>query len=125
MILDAQGIKLNSTLIEGTVRFCDSVTTWWPVPVKGKEKSHIEARRLLGVIDWFEDSRLCDSIDAGSSLELVLAILLLTCVVEILQLWICRNGPFTCSSRSQTARSTDVPTHLRGAVPGWLQVWSA
>lgn len=39
------------------------------------------------------------SINAESSLRLLLAILLLPCVSEILQLWVSKTSPFMCSSR--------------------------
>ena len=38
---------------------------------------------------------------AGPSLERLLVILLLPCVMQILQLWVCMTSPFTCSIRSQ------------------------
>ncbi|KAL6092998.1 hypothetical protein STEG23_036984, partial [Scotinomys teguina] len=38
---------------------------------------------------------------AELSLALFLDILLLSCVVEILQVWVCGSCPFTCSNRSQ------------------------
>ena len=49
---------------------------------------------------WFEASGFCSVINTGSSARLLLNILLLTTYVEILQLWTCRTGPFTCSSSS-------------------------
>ena len=43
---------------------------------------------------WFETSGSCCTINTGSSRD----ILLLSCVIKILQLWICRTSPFTCFS---------------------------
>lgn len=57
---------------------------------------------------WFEVSGFCYTINAGSSPELLLVILLLPCAVEILKLWVCRTGPIMYSSRSQM---------------GWLSRW--
>lgn len=49
---------------------------------------------------WFEASRFCHTSNIGSILGLLSVILLLPRVTEILQLWFCRIGPFTCSSGS-------------------------
>jgi hypothetical protein len=43
----------------------------------------------------------CDTINIGSSLGLLLIILLLSCVIEILQLWISRTGLVTSPNSSQ------------------------
>ncbi|KAL6089636.1 hypothetical protein STEG23_027374 [Scotinomys teguina] len=48
---------------------------------------------------WFKASGFYYTIDAGSSLELLLDILLLPCVVKILQLLGCRMDPFMSFSR--------------------------
>lgn len=47
---------------------------------------------------WFKASSFCYTIDTGPSLDFLLDILLLSCMVEILMFWVCRSGPFTCSS---------------------------
>jgi len=44
---------------------------------------------------WFEVSGFSDTINIGSLLGLLLVILLLPSVMEILQFWISRTGPFT------------------------------
>lgn len=49
---------------------------------------------------WFQASGFCYTINTRSLLELLLAILL-PCVMELLQLWICRINHFSCSSSSQ------------------------
>ena len=49
---------------------------------------------------WFKVSVFCYTIDTGLTLELFLDILLLSCAMEILRLWVCRPDPFACSSRS-------------------------
>jgi hypothetical protein len=49
---------------------------------------------------WFEAWGFCYTINTGSSLGLLLDILLLLCIMEILQLWICRAYPFTHDSSS-------------------------
>lgn len=60
--------------------------------------THCE-KSLLGL----EASGFCYTADAGGpSLGLFLDILLLPCVMEILTLWVCESGPFTCPSKSQT-----------------------
>ena len=43
---------------------------------------------------WYEVSGFCDTISTGSSQGLLLDILLLFCVMEILQFWICRTLVF-------------------------------
>ena len=43
---------------------------------------------------WLEISGFCDTINIGSSLGLLPVILLLPCVMEVLQLWNSRTGPF-------------------------------
>lgn len=48
---------------------------------------------------WFEISGFCDTINPGSSLGL-LVFLLLSCVTEILQLWTHNPSPFTCPNNS-------------------------
>lgn len=45
---------------------------------------------------WFKASAAL----SGSSRGLLSVILLLCCVMEVLQLWTCRTGPFKCSRRS-------------------------
>lgn len=47
-----------------------------------------------------EVSGFCSTINTGSSPGLLSGILLLSCVMEILQLWFCNTSPFTCSSSS-------------------------
>ena len=42
---------------------------------------------------WFEALGFCYTTDSGPSLELLLVILLLPCVVEILQLWVVQDRP--------------------------------
>lgn len=49
----------------------------------------------------------------GHQLGLFLDILFLSCVMEILQLCICRSSTFTCSSNSQR------PTYSSVSGPGW------
>ena len=49
---------------------------------------------------WFEASGFYYAISTGSSMRLLSVALLLLCVIEILQLWFCRTGPFTHSSHS-------------------------
>jgi hypothetical protein len=55
---------------------------------------------------WFEIFGFCDTINIGSSLGLLLVILLLSCVMEIC---ISRTGPFMCSNHLQSP----------GSGPGW------
>ncbi|KAL6040579.1 hypothetical protein STEG23_015980, partial [Scotinomys teguina] len=50
-----------------------------------------EAVNLRESLVWFETSGFYYTINAGPSLRLCSDILLLPCVVEILQLWVCRN----------------------------------
>lgn len=65
----------------------------------------------------FETSGFCYTFNTGLS-ELLLNMLLLFCVMEILQLWISRSGPFPCSSRSCVVDGWwDRPT------PSWFWVW--
>lgn len=47
---------------------------------------------------WYRASGFCHSISNGMSLALISNILLLFYALEILELWICRNGPFMHSS---------------------------
>lgn len=54
---------------------------------------------FIGVVDA---SGFCCIINTVSSRGLLLGILLLSCVTEMLQLWICRTSPSTSSSSSQT-----------------------
>jgi hypothetical protein len=44
-------------------------------------------------LQWFEASGFCSTVNTGSSLGLLLDILLFPCVMEILQLWIYRSWP--------------------------------
>ena len=53
---------------------------------------------LQKVIVWFKASGFYYTVDAGPSLGLFLDSLLLPCVMEILQLWVCRTDPFMYSS---------------------------
>lgn len=46
---------------------------------------------------WFKASAAL----SGSSRGLLSVTLLLCCVMEVLQLWTCRTGPFPCSRRSE------------------------
>lgn len=50
---------------------------------------------------WFKATGFYYTMNAGPSLGLILVMLLLPCVMEILQLWDYRTGPFMCFSRSQ------------------------
>ena len=50
---------------------------------------------------WFKFSGFRDTINTGCSPGLLLDILLLPCVMEILQLWVSRAGPFTHPNHSQ------------------------
>lgn len=43
---------------------------------------------------WFEVFGFCDTITIGNSSGILLVILLLSCVMEILRLWISRTGTF-------------------------------
>jgi hypothetical protein len=49
---------------------------------------------------WFEASGFCYTINPGSSLGLFSDILLLPCVMEILEVWICQTSSFISSSSS-------------------------
>jgi len=49
---------------------------------------------------WPKIPGFCDTINIVSSLALFWVILSLPCVVEILQTWVSRTGPFTCPSYS-------------------------
>jgi hypothetical protein len=49
---------------------------------------------------WFKASGFCYTINIGSSLGLLLDILLLPCIMEILQLWIFSPSSLTCYSSS-------------------------
>jgi hypothetical protein len=55
---------------------------------------------LQWVTGLVQDLCFCYTINTGSSLRFLLDTLLLPCVMEILQLWICRTSPFTHSSSS-------------------------
>jgi hypothetical protein len=50
---------------------------------------------------WFKASGSCYTISTGSSLGFLSDILSLPYVMEILQLWICRTGPFMHSRSSR------------------------
>jgi hypothetical protein len=50
---------------------------------------------------WFEVSGFYDTINIESSLGLLLVHLLLLCIMEILQIWNNRTGPFTHPNCSQ------------------------
>lgn len=52
---------------------------------------------------WFEVSSFCDTINTKSSLGLLLAVLLLPCVMETLQLWIIRTSPIMHPNSPQMA----------------------
>jgi hypothetical protein len=54
---------------------------------------HFHLQMFTAMVQGF-----CYTIDAGSSQELLSDTLLMPCVMEILQLWICRTCPFMCSS---------------------------
>lgn len=64
----------------------------------------------------FEPSSCCYTINTGPSIGLLLDILLLLCVLEVLQLLVCRTGPFTCSSRSCWSGPTQNPSSRTGLV---------
>lgn len=53
---------------------------------------------------WFELSVVCYTINTRSSSRLLLGILLLSRVIEILWLWFCKMGPFTCSATHRWGR---------------------
>ena len=55
----------------------------------------------VNMYELLEASGFCYTINTGSSPGHLSNIPLLPCVMEILQLWICRAGHFTCSSSSQ------------------------
>ena len=48
---------------------------------------------FIALSHWSGSSGFCYTINTGSSLGLLSDILLLPCVMEILQLWICRAVP--------------------------------
>lgn len=55
---------------------------------------------FIAMSHWFKASSFCYTLYTGHSLGCLLDILLFPQVTEILQLWIYRSGPFTCSSSS-------------------------
>lgn len=69
---------------------------------------------------WFEASGFCYTINTGSLLGLLSDILLLPCVMELLCLWTCRMGPFTCSSSSQMGWMLGWPN-----TKPWIWAWVA
>ena len=69
---------------------------------------------------WFKASGFYDTINIGSSLELLFDILLVPFVTKILQLWICKTSPFTCSSSSLIGYPTQSPDSGPGEYLSWL-----
>ena len=61
---------------------------------------------------WFMSSGFCYTINTRSSPGLLSDILLLTYVMKILQLWICRTSAFTCSSSSWMGCILGLSAHL-------------
>lgn len=57
--------------------------------------THLHLQMFIEMSHWFKVFGFCDTLNVESSLELLTVILLLPCVMEILQLWISRTGPFT------------------------------
>jgi hypothetical protein len=74
---------------------------------------------------WFEASGFCYTINPGTSVGLLLTILLLPCVTELLELCIYRTGFFACSSGSLVGYMWDRPTQSPGSGPEWYLSWSA
>ena len=69
---------------------------------------------------WFEASGFCYTINTGSSLGLLSDILLLPCVMEILQLWICRTSPFMHHMLYHCISGGDVGI---GQLKPWIWAW--
>ena len=69
----------------------------------------------MQTVTSLDQDLVCCTVEAGPPLKLLLDFLLLFCVMELLQLCVCRTGPFTCSSSS----------HM-GWILGWanIQPWS-
>lgn len=116
------------------------MSTLWPYKLppkekKRKEKSHHWSFSLLQCIAlsslfanihynvslvWFKASGFYYTINTGSSLGLLQALLLLPCVMWILQLSICRTGPFIYTPAAHRwDRSWSVPTQSSESEPRW------
>lgn len=84
--------KAQKTFLHGSrnVSQCDTQCTLLSTLLANAHRS--------GSLMWFQASGFCYTINPGSSWDLLLVILLLPCGLELLQLWICRAAPLTCSS---------------------------
>jgi hypothetical protein len=87
--------RKKKLIVEAVV--CHSVSTVYPsVHTSSLANGHCSESLV-----WLEISGFCDSINIWSSSGLLLVILLLPCVMEILQLWNSRTGPFRHPNCSQ------------------------
>jgi hypothetical protein len=69
---------------------------------------------------WLEASGFCYTINTGSSPGLLSDILLLPCVMESLQLWFCRAGPFQQVTDGVDLRVGQLKAPDLGLGGGWV-----
>ena len=75
--------------------------TWCHTAYPSVHTSLLANAHRNGSLVWLEASGFCYTVNTGSSLGLLLDILLLPSIsMETLQLYLCRTGPFMCSSSS-------------------------
>lgn len=104
----------------------NKISLWklWCVLVCPTVYSSVHASSLAKVhcnepLVWFEASVFSDTIKIGFSPRLLLVILLLSCVMEILQLWVYRTGPFTSPNHLQMIQFWNEPIQSPVSGAGW------